>query len=116
MAITTCTATSASSRSCSFSISVHIRDVRSTFMSKPPRLLAVAAALMTTLWAGVASAQTVMIRNAPPSSSIDVMLNGKSVGTGTTNDEGEVTVPLVGTGIDSKVGVDANIFVDVCDK
>jgi hypothetical protein len=85
-------------------------------MSKPPRLLAVAAALMTTLWAGVASAQTVMIRNAPPSMSIEVMLNGKSVGTGTTNDEGEVTVPLVGTGIDSKVGVDANIFVDVCDK
>ncbi len=84
-------------------------------MSKPPRLLAVAAALMTTLSAGVASAQTVMIRNAPHSASVEVMLNGKAVGTGTTDANGEVTVPLIGTGID-KNGIDANIYLDVCDK
>jgi hypothetical protein len=79
------------------------------------RLLAVAAALMTTLGAGVAAAQTVMIRNGPHSTSVEVMLNGKAVGTGTTDDAGEATIPLIGTGID-KNGIDANIYFDVCDK
>jgi hypothetical protein len=85
-------------------------------MSKPPRLLAVAAALMTTLGTGVASAQTVMIRNGPPNTNAEVMLNGASVGTGTTNEAGEVTIALnTGTNVGDK-GVDANLFVDVCDK
>jgi hypothetical protein len=85
-------------------------------MSKPPRLLAVAAALMTTLGAGVATAQTVMIRNAPPNTSAEVMLNGASVGTGTTNEAGEVTISFnSGSVVDDK-GIDANLFVDVCDK
>jgi len=84
-------------------------------MSKPPRLLAVAAALMTTLGAGVASAQTVMIRNGPPNTNAEVMLNGASVGTGTTNEAGEVTIVLnTGTTVGDK-GIDTNLFVDVCD-
>ena len=85
-------------------------------MSKPPRLLAVAAALIATLGAGVASAQTVMIRNGPPATSAEVMLNGAVVGSGTTNDAGEVTIALnTGTTIGEQ-GIDANLFVDVCDK
>jgi hypothetical protein len=85
-------------------------------MSKSPRLLAVAAALIATLGAGVASAQTVMIRNGPPNTSAEVMLNGAVVGTGTTNDAGEVTIALnTGTTVGDQ-GIDANLFVDVCDK
>src|SRR5215471_7508880 len=85
-------------------------------MPKPLRLLLAAAALMTTLGGGVAAAQTVMIRNGPPSTSVEVLLNGVSVGTGTTNEAGEVTIPVsAGTTITQK-GIDANIYVDICDK
>src|SRR5215831_9730202 len=128
MALTTstCSATSASSRSASSSTSradspassrsARDRDVRSTRMPKPLRLLAGAAALMTTLGGGVAAAQTVMIRNGPPSTSVEVLLNDAPVGTGTTNQAGEVTIPVsAGTTITQK-GIDANIYVDICDK
>jgi len=85
-------------------------------MPKPLRLLAGAAALMTTLGGGVAAAQTVMIRNGPPSTSVEVLLNGAPVGTGTTNDAGEVTIPVSAGNTITDKGIDANIYVDICEK
>jgi hypothetical protein len=80
------------------------------------RPLALAAALNLTAGAITAAAQTVMIRNSAPNTGAEVMLNGAPVGTGTTNDAGEVTIPLnTGTVVGDK-GIDANLYVDVCDK
>ena len=44
-------------------------------MMEPRRLLALAAALNLTVCAGAASAQTVIVRNAPPDSAVEVVLN-----------------------------------------
>ena len=85
-------------------------------MHRRLRPLALAAALNLTAGTAIAAAQTVMIRNGPPNTSAEVMLNGASVGTGTTNDAGEATSPLnTGTTVGEK-GIDANVYVDVCDK
>jgi hypothetical protein len=85
-------------------------------MLKPLRLLVIAAALNMTLGVAVAAAQTVMVRNTPPGTSIEVLVNGAPAGTGTSNAEREATVPLtVGSAIGPN-GIDANIYVDVCDK
>jgi len=85
-------------------------------MPKRLRLLVAAAALMTTLGGGVAAAQTVKIRNGPPSTSVEVLLNGAPVGTGTTNEAGEVTIPMTAGNSITQKGIDANIYVDICDK
>ena len=39
------------------------------------RLLAIAAALNLTVCVGAATAQTVIVRNAPPESTVEVVLN-----------------------------------------
>src|SRR5262249_46993269 len=126
MATTTSTATTASCRSSSSSTSRGVsrapsrsvcnRDVRSTLMHRRLRPLVLAAALNLTAGTAIAAAQTVMIRNAPPNTAAEVILNGAPVGAGTTNEAGEVTIPLMtGTTVGDK-GIDANLFVDVCDK
>jgi len=85
-------------------------------MHRVQRLLVTAAALNMTLGAAVAAAQTVMVRNTPAGTNVEVLLNGAAAGTGTSNAEGEATIPLkTGTAIGT-TGIDANIFVDVCDK
>lgn len=85
-------------------------------MHRRLRPLAMAAALNLTAGMAIAAAQTVMIRNGPPNASTEVLLNGAPVGAGTTNDAGEVTIALkTGTTIGEK-GIDANLYVDVCDK
>jgi hypothetical protein len=85
-------------------------------MHRRLRPLALAAALNLTAGTAIAAAQTVMIRNGPPNTGAEVMLNGASVGTGTTNEAGEATIPLnTGTTVGEK-GIDANVYVDVCDK
>jgi hypothetical protein len=57
-----------------------------------------------------------MIRNGPASSPVEVALNGSKVGTGTTGETGDVTVPLSVGGAIPATGLDANIYVDYCDK
>jgi hypothetical protein len=80
------------------------------------RLLVMAAALNATLGVTVVAAQTVMVRNTAPGTNVEVLLNGAPVGNGTSNAEGEATVPLtVGSAIGPN-GIDANIYVDICDK
>ena len=83
-------------------------------MMDPRRLLAVAAALNLTVCAGVSRAQTVIVRNAPPDSAVEVVLNDAPVGTAKTNDKGDALVP-VGMGERlMKTETDAQVFVDTC--
>ena len=83
-------------------------------MMDPRRLLAVAAALNLTVCAGVSSAQTVIVRNAPPDSAVEVVLNDAPVGTAKTNDKGDALVPVgIGERL-MKTETDAQVFVDTC--
>lgn len=85
-------------------------------MMKPMRLL-VAAALFVITGSGVAGAQTVMVRKAPPGETIEVFLNATKVATATVPDNGETTLPLnLRENNAGKEEIDANIFIDVCDK
>lgn len=81
-------------------------------MTRLWRLLAIAAALNTTAGAAIAAAQTVLVRNAPPGITVEVLVNDAVLGTGTTSPEGEVSVDLKMT----QPELDADIFVDVCEK
>jgi hypothetical protein len=83
-------------------------------MMEPRRLLALAAALNLTVCVGAARAQTVIIRNAPPESSIEVLLNDAAVGTGKTNDKGDALVAVGLSEHAMKTETDAQVFVDTC--
>jgi hypothetical protein len=85
-------------------------------MMKPMRLL-VAAALLVMSASGVATAQTVMVRNAPPGETIEVFLNATKVATASVQPNGETSLPLnLRENNAAKTEIDANIFIDVCDK
>jgi hypothetical protein len=85
-------------------------------MVKPWRPPIAAAALSVTLGAATAAAQTVMVRNAPAGEAIEVALNATSVGSGTADAEGIATLPLDLSAHGNKTEIDANVFVDRCDK
>jgi hypothetical protein len=82
-------------------------------MTRLWRLLAVAAALNLTAGAALAAAQAVMVRHAPPAMPVEVVLNDGVVGTGTTNETGDATVDFK---LPEPGELDANIYVDVCEK
>jgi hypothetical protein len=83
-------------------------------MIRPWRPL-VAVAVNLTLGAGVATAQTVLIRHAPQAESIEVVLNDTKVSSGTVGADGEATLPLDLSRL-SKTEIDANVFVDDCEN
>jgi len=78
------------------------------------RLLAIAAALNLTVCVGAASAQTVIVRNAPPDSTVEVVLNDIPAGTGKANEKGDVLVSVGMSEHLMKTETDAQIFVDIC--
>lgn len=84
-------------------------------MKSPWRLLGLAAALNVTL-VGPAAAQRVMLRNAPAGTPVEVMLNADKVADGTVSETGDVTLGFTLPEKDGKAEMDANVFVDVCDK
>ena len=75
------------------------------------RQVAAAAFVMTT--AGLASAQTVYVRNAPEGSKVEVIVNTASAGTGVVDANGEAKVAF--TLPSGKADMDSNVFVDTCD-
>lgn len=79
----------------------------------PWRPLALAAAIVVT--ASAASAQTVVVRKAPPGSTVELVMNATPVGTATVNPEGDATVTADLPTKTGKPEVFANIHVDVCD-
>src|SRR5688572_15600721 len=85
-------------------------------MKSPLRLLGMAAALHMTLGLGTAAAQRVMVRHLPAGTPVEVVLNSAPVGNGTVDESGDVTVPFTIPEKDGKAELDANVFVDVCEK
>lgn len=85
-------------------------------MTQPWRSLTVAAVLSATFGVGTAAAQTVMARNVPAGEQVEVMLNGKPVGSATANAAGDATIPFNMRDSLGKTEIDANIYVDGCDK
>ena len=85
-------------------------------MTSAWRLLGMAAALNVTLGAGAAAAQQVLVRNAPAGEAVELVVNAATAATGTANAEGEATLAFTVPVKDGKAEMDANVFVDVCDK
>src|SRR3954471_6536697 len=65
-------------------------------------------------FAGVAAAQTVYLRKAPPGTNVQVIVNAAPAGTGTVDAGGEAKVGF--TLPEGKTEMDSSIFVDACDK
>ena len=85
-------------------------------MTSAWRLLCMAAALNVTLGAGAAAAQQVLVRNAPAGAPVELVVNAATAATGTANAAGEATLAFKVPEKDGKAEMDANVFVDVCDK
>ena len=85
-------------------------------MTSPLRLLGMAAALNMSLGVGLAAAQRVMVRHVPVGTEVELVLNGAAVGKGTVGQSGDVTIPFTLPEKDGKAEMDANVFVDACDK
>lgn len=85
-------------------------------MKSPLRLLGMAAALNVTLGLGTAAAQRVMVRHLPAGTPVEIVLNADAVGTGTVDESGDITIPFTLPEKDGKAEIDANVFVDVCEK
>ncbi len=83
-------------------------------MLKCWRLLAIAAVLNVTLGAVMAAAQTVMVRNVPAGTKVEVLLNGAAVGSGAADADGQATVPLSTGDAIGAGGIDANVALDAC--
>lgn len=84
-------------------------------MTQPWRSLSVAAVLSATFGIGTAAAQTVMARHVPAGGQVEVMLNGKSVGTAAPDAAGDATIAFNMGDTLGKAEIDANLYVDRCD-
>jgi opacity protein-like surface antigen len=78
------------------------------------RPFVLAAVLNVSAGAAVAAAQTVTVRNVPPGSAVDVVLNAATVATGTADASGVATLAAPMKDAIGKTEIDANVFVDVC--
>lgn len=79
--------------------------------------LLVAAAVLMAIGTGKVAAQTVMVRHVPVGETVEVFLNATKVGSSVVEASGDVRLPLnLRENNAGKTGIDANIFVDVCDK
>jgi hypothetical protein len=85
-------------------------------MIEPRRLLALAAALNLTVCAGAATAQTLLVRNAPPGTTIELVLNTTTAGSKKLESGGTDTVNGNLFANDSRTEIDALIFLDTCDS
>ena len=82
-------------------------------MRRPLWLLILAAGLLVTAGAGRAASQTVIVRNAVPASSVELLLNGTSLVTMTVGPDGMATLPAA-IGTLNKTQADVRISVDAC--
>lgn len=82
---------------------------------KPLRRLALGAAFSVCAVA-TASAQTVIVRNAPAGDAIEVFVNSTKAATGVADAKGEskVTISLHGAGVEGDM--DSRVYVDVCNR
>ena len=81
------------------------------------RRLLVAAALLMAIGSSNASAQTVMVRHVPVGETVEVFLNATKVANAVVDASGDTILPLnLRENNAGKIEVDANVFIDVCDK
>jgi opacity protein-like surface antigen len=85
-------------------------------MTSPWRLLGLAAALNMSLGIGSAAAQRVMLRHLPVGTPVEVFVNSDKAGAGVVDDTGDATVSFTLPEKSGRAEMDANIFVDACDK
>jgi hypothetical protein len=83
------------------------------FAERISRAVALAAATVV-FGAGVATAQTVIVRKAPQGSTVEVVAKGAVAGTATVNSEGDAVVAVNLFGTAEKAETDAYLFVEVC--
>ena len=84
-------------------------------MTQPWRSLAVAAVLSVICGVGTAAAQTVLARGVPAGEQVEVMLNGKPVGSAAADAAGDAKVSFKMRDSLAKTEIDANVFVDKCE-
>ncbi len=77
------------------------------------RRVALAAALNVTLAVGAADAQTVVVKNAPAGTAIELRWNADAVARATAGPDGLATVAFANQ--PGRAETDARVFVDVCD-
>ena len=65
--------------------------------------------------AAVASAQTIIVTNAPPGAAVEFVLNEAAVANGTTDQAGSVTLTATPPPGAARGDMDAQIYVDACD-
>jgi hypothetical protein len=78
------------------------------------RSLALVAAIQVVIGGGVVSAQTVVVRNAPPNTTIEFVLNGSVTATATVGADGLATLPATKGALADRDMVDASVWVDEC--
>ncbi len=83
-------------------------------MMKRWRLLAIAAVLNVIVGVGAAAAQTVIVRNVPAGSTIELVLNAATLGSATADPSGTATLPMDLSAAVNKTETDVFIFVDTC--
>lgn len=83
-------------------------------MMNPWGPLAPAAVLCLTLGAGVAAAQTVVVRQAPPGSTVELVVNADAVASAQADTNGDASLPLDLSGKLGRPEMDAQVYVDLC--
>jgi len=78
------------------------------------RPLACAAALNLIAAAGVATAQTVIVTNAPPGSVVELALNAETIGSAKADAAGQATLAVNLADHGGKAETDARAYLDVC--
>jgi hypothetical protein len=77
--------------------------------------LVAAAAFGVIAGASLASAQTVIARNVPAGSTMELVLNETKVGTASPDPLGDARIPFKVQDSSGKPEMDANVHVDICD-
>ena len=77
--------------------------------------LVAAAAFGVIAGASLASAQTVIARNVPANSTMELVLNETKVGTASPDPLGDARIPFKVQDSSGKPEMDANVHVDICD-
>lgn len=84
-------------------------------MTRSWRPLALAAVLNVMVGVGGAAAQTVMVRNAQPETTVEVVVNAATVGSKAVDASGNAAIELNLPAAAGKPQMDADVFVDTCD-
>ena len=87
--------------------------MQSSVCSRQSSICCVLVGVLSATVAGAAAAQTLVVRGAPPESTVEFVLNAASVGSAALNAEGDAIIP--GKSAATTPDMDASIHVDVCD-